>query len=36
VAVFRFPIGVRDALTICHRAAESSAALEIIEPLFKR
>ncbi len=35
-AVFRFPIGVCDALTIRDRAAESSAALQIIEPLFKR
>src|SRR5258706_10725676 len=36
MAVFRVPIGVCDALTICHRAAESSAALQIVEPLFKR
>src|SRR6266403_5658627 len=34
MAVFRVPIGVCDALTICHRAAESSAALQIVEPLF--
>ena len=36
MAVFGFPIGVCDAFTIRHRAAESFAARELIEPRFKR
>jgi hypothetical protein len=36
MAVFRFPIGVGDAFTIRHGAAESLAAGEMIEPRFKR